>query len=179
MRCQSRRGKLILEVAPATDILPLLSPLSNSSQARPLVMCGIAGTLALADCRQPVSPDLLARMRDTMIHRGPDGGGLWLSLDRRVGLAHRRLSIIDLTDVANQPMCNEDVRCGSCSTVKSTTTPKFALNWNGWAGIAGTRIIRTLKSSCMPSSNRASIACRNSAACSRSACGTRGNGNFG
>jgi asparagine synthase (glutamine-hydrolysing) len=47
-------------------------------------------------------------MRDTMLHRGPDGGSLWLSQDGAVGLAHRRLSIIDLSQAATQPMCNED-----------------------------------------------------------------------
>ena len=47
-------------------------------------------------------------MRETMIHRGPDGAGIWISADRRVGLAHRRLSIIDLSDAASQPMSNED-----------------------------------------------------------------------
>ena len=47
-------------------------------------------------------------MRDTMIHRGPDGAGLWISPDRRVGLAHRRLSIIDLSTAAAQPMSNGD-----------------------------------------------------------------------
>jgi asparagine synthase (glutamine-hydrolysing) len=45
-----------------------------------------------------------------MVHRGPDGGGLWRSSDGRVGLAHRRLSIIDLTSAADQPMSNEDGR---------------------------------------------------------------------
>jgi len=52
-------------------------------------------------------PYLLA-MRDTMTHRGPDGGGLWISKDARIGLGHRRLAIIDLTTIANQPMANED-----------------------------------------------------------------------
>jgi asparagine synthase (glutamine-hydrolysing) len=47
-------------------------------------------------------------MRDTMVHRGPDGAGLWISPDGRVGLGHRRLSIIDLSDAAAQPMSNED-----------------------------------------------------------------------
>ena len=47
-------------------------------------------------------------MRDAMTHRGPDGAGSWVSEDRRVGLAHRRLSIIDLSQAAAQPMCNED-----------------------------------------------------------------------
>jgi len=43
-----------------------------------------------------------------MAHRGPDGEGVWVSDDGRVGLAHRRLTIIDLTDRASQPMANED-----------------------------------------------------------------------
>jgi asparagine synthase (glutamine-hydrolysing) len=47
-------------------------------------------------------------MRDTMVHRGPDGAGVWVSKNARVGLGHRRLSIIDLSDAAAQPMCNED-----------------------------------------------------------------------
>lgn len=71
-------------------------------------MCGIAGTMIFSDSHAHVSEDLLVRMRDTMVHRGPDEGGLWLSPDQRVGLAHRRLAIIDLTDIANQPMSNED-----------------------------------------------------------------------
>lgn len=47
-------------------------------------------------------------MRDTMAHRGPDGAGLWLSPDGGVGLAHRRLSIIDLAAAADQPMGSND-----------------------------------------------------------------------
>jgi asparagine synthase (glutamine-hydrolysing) len=43
-------------------------------------------------------------MRDRMAARGPDGGGEWYSADRRVGLAHRRLAIIDLTEAGAQPM---------------------------------------------------------------------------
>ena len=47
-------------------------------------------------------------MRDTMIHRGPNHGGIWISSNHRVGLAHRRLSIIDLSPSASQPMSNQD-----------------------------------------------------------------------
>lgn len=47
-------------------------------------------------------------MRDVMAHRGPDGGGSWVSKDGAVGLAHRRLSIIDLSTSASQPMGSED-----------------------------------------------------------------------
>jgi asparagine synthase (glutamine-hydrolysing) len=70
-------------------------------------MCGIAGQFAYASSAR-VDESILARMRDTMIHRGPDGAGSWISSDGRVGLAHRRLSIIDLSTAAAQPMANED-----------------------------------------------------------------------
>lgn len=69
-------------------------------------MCGITGSFAAihrAACPQSV----LVSMRDRMIHRGPDGGGVWYSTDGRCGLAHRRLSIIDPSPNASQPMVNE------------------------------------------------------------------------
>lgn len=43
-----------------------------------------------------------------MIHRGPDSAGTWVAGDGRIGLGHQRLSIIDLSAAAGQPMCNED-----------------------------------------------------------------------
>ncbi|MGP8246932.1 MAG: asparagine synthase (glutamine-hydrolyzing) [Bryobacteraceae bacterium] len=64
-------------------------------------MCGILGIVSQT-C--PVEEALLTLMRDTMVHRGPDGFGNWLSPDRTVGLAHRRLAIIDLSQGAAQPM---------------------------------------------------------------------------
>ena len=69
-------------------------------------MCGIAGITTFG--KRPVDELALVRMRDSMIHRGPDGGGNWISPDQSVGLAHRRLSIIDLSSEASQPMTNED-----------------------------------------------------------------------
>lgn len=71
-------------------------------------MCGIAGAYHFSADAGPVCRERLVRMRDTMVHRGPDGEGLWISEDSRVGLAHRRLAIIDLSEVASQPMSNED-----------------------------------------------------------------------
>src|SRR6266446_3123851 len=47
-------------------------------------------------------------MRDTMTHRGPDDAGIYISPDGRVGLGHRRLSIVDLSPAGRQPMSNED-----------------------------------------------------------------------
>ena len=63
-------------------------------------MCGIAGIAT----RHGSAPDkgLLRRMSDAVAHRGPDGEGVWMSAG--VGLAHRRLSIIDLSTAASQPM---------------------------------------------------------------------------
>src|ERR1700680_1494822 len=69
-------------------------------------MCGIAGIFVYG--KGAVEERTLTAMRDTMMHRGPDGGGNWVSSDGRVGLAHRRLSIIDLSSAASQPMTNED-----------------------------------------------------------------------
>jgi len=71
-------------------------------------MCGIAGILALGESRVPITRHRIETMRDAMIHRGPDGAGLWLSDDGRIGLGHRRLSIIDLSAAAGQPMANDE-----------------------------------------------------------------------
>jgi asparagine synthase (glutamine-hydrolysing) len=71
-------------------------------------MCGINGALAFTNGTAGVTVANLARMRDVMAHRGPDGADAWVSPDRRIGLAHRRLSIVDLSPAAAQPMSNED-----------------------------------------------------------------------
>lgn len=71
-------------------------------------MCGINGAIILGAIDSRISEDYVVSMRDTMQHRGPDGAGVWVSADGRVGLGHRRLSIIDLSTLANQPMSNAD-----------------------------------------------------------------------
>ncbi len=71
-------------------------------------MCGIVGALTFAGSPFSVTESYVNRMRDTMVLRGPDGAGTWVSADGRVGLGHRRLSIIDLSSAAGQPMSNED-----------------------------------------------------------------------
>ncbi len=68
-------------------------------------MCGITAIYSYKRGKSPpVEVDELIRTRETMIPRGPDGEGLWFSEDQRIGLAHRRLSIIDLSDTGAQPM---------------------------------------------------------------------------
>ncbi len=68
-------------------------------------MCGIAGKIYL-DGARPVERDVLARMNRALAHRGPDDAGI--ACRGPVGLAHRRLSIIDLSPAGRQPMANED-----------------------------------------------------------------------
>src|SRR5262245_7267623 len=63
-------------------------------------MCGICGVIS-----DRIDRDELIRARDKMIHRGPDASGIFI--DKNVGLAHRRLSIIDVAGGA-QPLSNED-----------------------------------------------------------------------
>jgi asparagine synthase (glutamine-hydrolysing) len=65
-------------------------------------MCGISGIINFND--SPVTINELKLMSDAIMHRGPDGEGQWLNSASKVGLAHRRLSIIDLSEQANQPM---------------------------------------------------------------------------
>ena len=67
-------------------------------------MCGIAGIFKTSESARAVDAGLLGRLCDAMVHRGPDGRGTWLSPDRQIGLAHRRLAIVDLSDSAAQPM---------------------------------------------------------------------------
>ncbi len=71
-------------------------------------MCGIAGILAYRESAPPVDPVELNVIREAMAVRGPDGAGTWMSPDRRVGLAHRRLAIIDLSETGAQPMRSAD-----------------------------------------------------------------------
>jgi asparagine synthase (glutamine-hydrolysing) len=68
-------------------------------------MCGIAGVV-WADPARPVERSPLERMAAALVHRGPDAEGLWIGAG--VGLAHRRLEVIDLSPAGAQPMSNED-----------------------------------------------------------------------
>jgi asparagine synthase (glutamine-hydrolysing) len=76
-------------------------------------MCGIAGLVSVGR----VDPGMLKRMADVIAHRGPDDEGTWADAEAGVGLAHRRLSIVDLTPQGHQPMISANGR--------------FVLNYNG------------------------------------------------
>jgi asparagine synthase (glutamine-hydrolysing) len=67
-------------------------------------MCGIAGIYAYRDSAPPVDQAELLRIREEMYARGPDGAGLWFSENLKIGFAHRRLAIIDVSPAGAQPM---------------------------------------------------------------------------
>jgi len=71
-------------------------------------MCGICGVFNYTGTNFEITEALVTRMRDTMAHRGPDDAGVYISPDKKIGLGHRRLSIIDLSSAGHQPMSNED-----------------------------------------------------------------------
>jgi|RhiMetdeSRZDD1v2_1073273.scaffolds.fasta_scaffold04266_6 asparagine synthase (glutamine-hydrolysing) len=71
-------------------------------------MCGIAGLFNFGGGSGRDPGTIATVMRDAMAHRGPDDAGTWQSPDRRTALAHRRLSIVDLSPAGHQPMSNED-----------------------------------------------------------------------
>ena len=81
-------------------------------------MCGIAG---LWDRRRQTEPDSIAAaveaMAGTLVHRGPDAGGIWVDRDAGLALGHRRLAIVDLSPSGAQPMVSS---CG-----------RFVVSYNG------------------------------------------------
>jgi asparagine synthase (glutamine-hydrolysing) len=73
-------------------------------------MCGIVGVFAYGQGAGDLDAERLVRMRDTMAHRGPDDAGVHVAPDGRLGLGHRRLSILDLSALGHQPMASPDGR---------------------------------------------------------------------
>src|SRR4051812_29991316 len=80
-------------------------------QREHLTMCGIAGAWSPTPTH---SSDYLqttgALMASALAHRGPDAQGIWIDSKLGLVLAHRRLSIVDLSTAGHQPMCSESGR---------------------------------------------------------------------
>ena len=70
-------------------------------------MCGINGIFHLNATRK-VDENVLIKMRDALEHRGPDGKGIFI--DNNIGLGHRRLSILDVSENGHQPFLSENKR---------------------------------------------------------------------
>lgn len=67
-------------------------------------MCGLTGFFSPGGFQHAAASAVVTRMRDTLVHRGPDDAGVWLDGDAGIALAHRRLSILDLSPAGHQPM---------------------------------------------------------------------------
>ncbi len=67
-------------------------------------MCGITAIYSYRTGSSLVDPRELAKISDQMAARGPDGEGSWISADKKIGFAHKRLAIIDTTEGGSQPM---------------------------------------------------------------------------
>lgn len=67
-------------------------------------MCGLVGLFLNKEISKVEISNIILGMNDTLIHRGPDNSGLWMDSKGNIALAHRRLSILDLTESGNQPM---------------------------------------------------------------------------
>lgn len=81
-------------------------------------MCGISGLINKKRLLTPAqSFAIISRMNEHLEHRGPDGHGIWTSKDGQVVFGHTRLSIMDLSNSAAQPMCDK--------------TGRYALTYNG------------------------------------------------
>ena len=71
-------------------------------------MCGITGMLGGEAIKEQKDYNtLLTQMANAIKHRGPDDTGYWSNVDERIGLAHRRLSVVDLSPAGHQPMVSE------------------------------------------------------------------------
>lgn len=74
-------------------------------------MCGLTGFLSKTDSfRESDSLDILKSMCNSLSHRGPDSEGMWINIEDKVALGHRRLSIQDLSQAGHQPMLSDDNR---------------------------------------------------------------------
>ncbi|MGQ9818897.1 MAG: asparagine synthase (glutamine-hydrolyzing) [Candidatus Kapaibacteriales bacterium] len=72
-------------------------------------MCGIVGILTSKPLRYEIlSEETLRKMTETILHRGPDSNGIWISKNKECGFGFSRLAIIDLSPLANQPMVTID-----------------------------------------------------------------------
>ena len=73
-------------------------------------MCGFTGFLERSENSSEQLTEIVTRMASTLVHRGPDDGGIWTDPSAGVALGHRRLSILDLSPAGHQPMVSRNGR---------------------------------------------------------------------
>jgi asparagine synthase (glutamine-hydrolysing) len=109
-------------------------------------MCGITGFLS-TEINENKYPSLLSKMSKKIAHRGPNDSGHWFSIDDKIGLAHRRLSILDISKAGAQPMHSHSNRYvivynGEIYNHLSIRKEIFDYNkFNGWTGTSDTETL--------------------------------------
>ena len=73
-------------------------------------MCGIAGFLGGDFTNITLEESTLSEMANLLFKRGPDSSGIWLDASTKIGLAHRRLAVVDLSETGHQPMISDSDR---------------------------------------------------------------------
>ena len=132
-------------------------------------MCGINGIALSTRSGRRLDQDTVVRMRDVIKHRGPDEAGIFV--DARVGLGHRRLSIVDVA-AGHQPMTNEDdsLQITYNGEIYNHADYREELE----ARATSTAHTATPKQSCIFTKNMAHDVSTTCEACSRSQSGTSG-----
>lgn len=77
-------------------------------------MCGISGFYNKNSIHTAKALDIAKKMEDSLFHRGPDNGGVWIDAHGELALIHRRLAIVDLSPSGHQPMVSYDERFVIC-----------------------------------------------------------------
>jgi asparagine synthase (glutamine-hydrolysing) len=101
-------------------------------------MCGIAGYLSIGTAEA-----IAKRMANTLTHRGPDDSGVWCDQNSGIALAHRRLSIVDLSPEGHQPMTSADTRYVMVfnGEVYNHAELRTELNTTAWRGHSDTEVM--------------------------------------
>src|SRR6266849_9987333 len=73
-------------------------------------MCGIAGFLDDRPATRASREAVVSAMTETLRHRGPDDGGVWVDAEAGIALGNRRLAILDVSPAGHQPMASADGR---------------------------------------------------------------------
>ena len=108
-------------------------------------MCGLAGFFS-SESFNFDPHDTLLKMGNALEHRGPDDSGIWFDSENGIGLAHQRLSIIDLSKEGHQPMSSANGRFvisynGEIYNFPEIKTELLKLGFNSWRGRSDTEII--------------------------------------
>lgn len=109
-------------------------------------MCGIAGLWAPDGAPGAPLLEIVRRMTDALLHRGPDDSGYWADNDVGIALGHRRLSIIDLTPQGHQPMASADGRWitvfnGEIYNFQDIRRELESAGVRGWRGTSDTEVL--------------------------------------